>query len=117
MSATLASADPDVRLDDLRVLAAGMLERLAREQEHASTVPIDSPDGKRRSVRVMDAIATTRGEAARAMQALFDDMPEDGMYEGSPEDMVGDYLTALYGSAPIPSDTLDAWAKALRSAT
>lgn len=116
----LASADPDIRLDDQRQLAAGLLERLAREQRAADdyrrTFECEHPQHA-------SAIATTRGDAARAMHNLYYAEPrhpdrehgEDGPLSDG-EKAASDRAAALHSAAHIPSDTLDAWAKALRSA-
>lgn len=100
----LASADTSVRLDDLRDLAAGLLERLAREQRFVADRSAEE--------RFADAIATTRGEAARALTALFD----VAEYHSTGEDMAHAQWKRLVDSGDaIPSATLEAWAAALRS--
>lgn len=65
-----------------------------------------------------EAIAATRGEAAQATKVLYlaiNDIDTTEAYDSA--DVVRDQTEHLRGTAPIPSDTLDAWAKALRSAT
>lgn len=115
MSVVLAPADPDVRLDDARILAAGLLERLAREQraagDYSRTFGHEHPQHA-------EALTTTRGEAARATKALYlaiSDIDTAEAYDSA--DVVRDQTERMRGTASVPSDTLDAWAKALRSAT
>jgi hypothetical protein len=100
--ATLASADPGARLDDLRDLAAGALERLAREQDAAAGIPL----GFARS------LATSRGEAARAVEALRNALPPGA---GAAFHNACVQSITLRSSAPIPSATLREWAAAWRT--
>jgi hypothetical protein len=107
-----ASADPGSRLDDLRDLAASTQERLAREQDAyaASGLTDNAPTSVLETWRA--ALATSRGEAARAMEALFLAIPVDT----TEQTLAAEQWGALRGSAPIPSATLREWTAAWRGA-
>lgn len=103
-------ATPDEkRLVDAIDLAAGLLERLAREQD-AIAVAIDHKTlTTKHEAQGHAAIATTRGEAARALAALVPPLSGDDSIEASEQGAI------LRGSAPIPSATLRTWAAGWRT--
>lgn len=95
---------------DLADLYAGLLERLAREQDAASSYrTIFGHEHPQHA----GAIATTRGEAARAVKALY-----GALAMGDPwmRGAAMAHLFVLQSQDPITSDTLrDEWAAAWRA--
>lgn len=102
----LASADSASRATDLADLAAGALERLARDQDDAARL---YPAGDLRdSVRA--ALATSRGEAARAVGELSTYIENASLAEDA-----AIQARTLQSVNAIPSATLKAWAAAWRA--
>lgn len=99
------------RLTDAIDLAAAALERLAREQDF---VAVDAAFYGESTFANTAALVTSRGEAARAVAALYEALPVNENADG-PATRARQQVVFLHNVDAIPSATLRVWAAGWRA--